>query len=296
MNKSWGGSWTEQKLDVFEKYVKAYLTIMNRHRGNKRLIYFDAFAGSGTRDVQQPTPETQSLLEGFPITEDEVDVYRGSAERVISISLNGFDYYYFVETDDNSRNNLEARLNALDSDNKLRAIYRKGDANYWISQMANAMQKDKTLYSLTLLDPFGMQVDWNSIAKLKGTNTDLWLLIPTGVIINRLLDRDGLLTHIDKLVSHLGLSEDEIRDEFYRQKPVEHGLFGDVNAISKIEQPIRHITELFINRLKTLFPHVTEKPLEMCNSKNCPIYHFAFASNNETAVKIANQIIGRETL
>ena len=26
---SWGGSWTEQKLDAFEKYVKAYLTIMN---------------------------------------------------------------------------------------------------------------------------------------------------------------------------------------------------------------------------------------------------------------------------
>lgn len=25
--KSWGGKWTEEKLDAFEKYVKAYLTI-----------------------------------------------------------------------------------------------------------------------------------------------------------------------------------------------------------------------------------------------------------------------------
>lgn len=25
--KNWGGKWTEEKLDAFEKYVKAYLTI-----------------------------------------------------------------------------------------------------------------------------------------------------------------------------------------------------------------------------------------------------------------------------
>lgn len=29
---SWGGSWTEEKLDAFEKYVNAYLTIMNKYR------------------------------------------------------------------------------------------------------------------------------------------------------------------------------------------------------------------------------------------------------------------------
>ena len=27
---SWGGAWTEDKLDTFEKYVRAYLTIMNK--------------------------------------------------------------------------------------------------------------------------------------------------------------------------------------------------------------------------------------------------------------------------
>ena len=25
--KNWGGRWTEEKLDAFEKYVKAYLTL-----------------------------------------------------------------------------------------------------------------------------------------------------------------------------------------------------------------------------------------------------------------------------
>jgi hypothetical protein len=40
---------------------------------------------------------------------------------------------------------------------------------------------------------------------------------------------------------------------------------------------------------------VTPKPLEMVNSRNVPIYHFAFASNNATAKKIASQIIGKDT-
>ena len=44
---SWGGQWTEEKLDAFEKYVNAYLTIMNvyKERYRWKLIYFDGFAG-----------------------------------------------------------------------------------------------------------------------------------------------------------------------------------------------------------------------------------------------------------
>jgi three-Cys-motif partner protein len=47
---SWGGTWTGEKLDAFEKYVNAYLTIMNvkRNEFGWKLIYFDGFAGSGS--------------------------------------------------------------------------------------------------------------------------------------------------------------------------------------------------------------------------------------------------------
>jgi len=31
-SKSWGGSWTEIKLEVFELYIKAYLTIMLKQK------------------------------------------------------------------------------------------------------------------------------------------------------------------------------------------------------------------------------------------------------------------------
>ncbi|MBR6170942.1 MAG: hypothetical protein IKQ51_09640 [Bacteroidaceae bacterium] len=49
-SSSWGGLWTEEKLDAFEKYVNAYLTIMNSYKEKYdwKLIYFDGFAGSGS--------------------------------------------------------------------------------------------------------------------------------------------------------------------------------------------------------------------------------------------------------
>ena len=38
----WGGRWTEEKLDAFEKYVNAYLTIMNTYREKNgwKLLYY----------------------------------------------------------------------------------------------------------------------------------------------------------------------------------------------------------------------------------------------------------------
>jgi three-Cys-motif partner protein len=296
-SKNWGGNWTEQKLDAFEKYVNAYLTIMNKYRDKRqwKLIYFDAFAGSGSRNAKETQEENQSFFDECNVTQDELSVYKGAAERVVCIDQRGFDYYYFIETDENARKELEERLNTLNHNNKLKLIFRGSDANKQIGIMADAMKKDKKLFALTLLDPFGMQVAWSSIEKLAETNTDLWILIPSGVIINRLLDREGKLTHIDKLVSFFGISEVEIRDYFYKEKEPEQGLFGSEVRTRKIEAPIKRIVELYIERLKLLFPHVTDRPLEMINSRNCPIYHFAFASNNPTAKKIASDIIGKES-
>lgn len=41
---NWGGPWTEEKLDAFEKYVNAYLTIMNKYRDkfNWKLLFLMA--------------------------------------------------------------------------------------------------------------------------------------------------------------------------------------------------------------------------------------------------------------
>ena len=86
----WGGKWTEEKLDAFEKYVNAYLTIMNVYRDkyNWKLIYFDGFAGSGSRESKNKEEESNLLQDLFnedSLAREELDLYKGAAERVLGI-------------------------------------------------------------------------------------------------------------------------------------------------------------------------------------------------------------------
>lgn len=81
--KTFGGPWTNEKLNTFVKYVNAYLTIINKNR-YWNLIYFDGFAGSGSRNEQ--IDHTVSELDLFhDIEEEELNVYQGAAERVLQL-------------------------------------------------------------------------------------------------------------------------------------------------------------------------------------------------------------------
>lgn len=293
---SWGGTWTEEKLDALEKYVNAYLKIMNvyKDRYGWKLIYFDGFAGSGSRNEDGSQPVSELMFDLFKdqyIDEEELNTYRGAAERVLGIAQRGFDQYVFVDKYKSSSQQLEERLTPFKKEKNL--VFMTSDANKQVTTLAEAMQKNRKLASLILLDPFGMQVDWASIQQLKETRTDLWILIPTGVIVNRLLDRKCELTHIDKLTSFFGKDEKFLKDYFYKKKTVDT-LFGETEIIEKVKKPIEKIAELYIEQLKTIFKYVTEKPLVLYNTRNTPIFHFACASNNETAIKIASQIITKK--
>lgn len=197
----WGGQWTEEKLDTFAKYVNAYLTIMNKYRDQYdwKLIYFDGFAGSGSRS--ETNNQSDLLLELFSediLRTDELDLYQGAAERVLSIDQRGFNYNYFIDKDSASSNLLQQKLQSYETtDRKLE--FRCSDANEQLQIMAQALKNNPKLRALVLLDPFGMQVNWESIASLEKSHTDLWILIPTGVIVNRLLDRKGKLAQMKTL-------------------------------------------------------------------------------------------------
>ena len=89
---------------------------------------------------------------------------------------------------------------------------------------------------------------------------------------------------------HKKLSEEEIRAEFFK-KEKQTTLFGDDEITRTIRNPIQHIANLYIRQLHTIWRYVTETPLMLSNSRNVPIYHFVFASNNAAAKNIARDII-----
>jgi len=138
-----------------------------------------------------------------------------------------------------------------------------------------------------------MQINWESIASMKGTRSDIWILIPSGFAVNRLLPKTGKVKNKAKLERFFGLDYDDLHGFFYAYKSNDT-LFGKVSRIEKLANPIERVAELYKNQLKTVWKNVTSKPLILRNSKNVAIFHLHFASNNSNAMKIASQIIEKK--
>ena len=290
--KGWGGPWTEQKLDCFTRYVKAYLTIMNAYREkfHWKLLYFDGFAGCGDRKLQEDAlDKTIDIFGDQNVDEMDINLYQGAAERVVRLEqeMAGFDFYYFIDKYEDNLTRLELKLAGYNT--KGRKIFRANDANVETKNLAQAMKRDAEtshpyhLKTLCLLDPFGMSIDWETIEQLAGKSLDLWILVPTGSIISRLIKNDGSLM----------LPKEQIKDRFYT-KTYEPNLFGEeTEKVVKTKNVIAEIANLYCEQLGTLFPYVTNEPLVLYNRNNVPIFHFVCASFNKTAVKIAQEIIDK---
>lgn len=267
-----GGGWTEAKMEIVVNYAKAYLTIMNKQDWVKTL-YFDGFAGSG-------------LIEAS----EEREAIKGTALRVLEIDEpKPFDIYYFVEKDKRNKEALETTIKETYPHKKTYVV--QEDCNVKLITMAKYLNTNKKFRALVFIDPYGMSVDWTSIENLKKLGIDLWILVPTGVGVNRLLKNDSKIPEgwLQRLEKFLGLERDEILKHFYSYKTV-NTLFGDETAVNKEVQIIQKIGDLYTQRLKTIFDFVSESYV-MRNSTNSIMYHFMMATNNKTALKLANEII-----
>lgn len=296
--KSWGGQWTEDKLDCFQKYVKAYLTIMNAYREKFRwkLVYFDGFAGSGSREQSLVTDEKAMSLFGEELHDaSELHPYQGAAERVVQIEqqMRGFDEYWFIDKNEQNITSLELKLAEYQTRGK--KMFRPNDANEEVLNLGRRLREHPKTKVLCLLDPFGMSINWDSIVALAGNGIDLWILVPTGSIVNRLIQKNGELRYPEKLEDFFGLPQQVIFDRFYEKKEAEANLFDmGREEVRKVKNIIGEIDQLYRDQLGQIFPYVTPEPLVMRNSRGLPIFHFVCASHNETAVKIAQQIINKK--
>jgi three-Cys-motif partner protein len=133
-----------------------------------------------------------------------------------------------------------------------------------------------------------MQVEWRSLECLRALPMDVWILVPTGLGVNRLLKNNGQISDawLERLEKFLGLERDVIEKHFYNKQ---ENLFGEVMKV-KVENAIKKSAKLYQNRLKTVFDYVSNA-YELRNSANSIMYHLFLASNNSTALNIANEIV-----
>lgn len=240
-----------------------------------KLMYFDGFAGSG-----------------FIVKDDKVDidVTVGAARRIIEIAdPRPFDRYYFVEKDPKNFRLLEKNTKEDFPKKKIYAVCE--DCNKKLIDLSNFLRnpKNKNYRTLAYIDPCGMQVEWRSIESLRNLPIDVWVLVPTGLGVNRLLKNDGKISDswMGRLEIFLGLTKEDIERNFYKRTET---LFSDITFIHKERDAIERSAKLYRNRLKEIFDFVS-KPYELKNSTNSIMYHLFLASNNETAVKIGNDIV-----
>jgi three-Cys-motif partner protein len=166
--KSFGGAWTERKLDVVRRYLEVYTKALQNQRFQR--IYIDAFAGTGyrhrKRDVAAPLLDVGELA----------SVAKGSALLALEVAP-PFDRYILIEL----ARQRASELASLQADYPTRNIeIVRADANDAIAKLCKTTAWDQTR-GVVFLDPYGLQVSWDTLVAIQRTRSlDLWVSFPLG--------------------------------------------------------------------------------------------------------------------
>lgn len=287
--QSFGGDWTQDKLERVRNYLVAYATIMNKQKF--RFAYIDAFAGTGYREIED-AETAESYL--FPeLNEEEPQSFiEGSARIALQVEPE-FDKYVFIESNPEAVVDLE-RLREEFSEKATKIQIESEDANEWLIQKCDMRRHGKFWKrnrAVVFLDPYGMQVRWETMEAIARTQAiDSWVLFPLGIAVNRLLKRDGEINQGWKKRLDNIFGTDEWFDIFYESTK---DLFGKErhDKIASLED----IGRYYNDRLKAIFAGVAENPLPLYNSRGNPLYLLCFAAANpkgaKTAIRIAQYIL-----
>lgn len=281
-----GGEWTQRKLGALGDYLDFYTTALKNQPFN--LMYVDAFAGTGSVGEESEDDDGDLLID-LP----ERKLMAGSAQIALDIKTR-FDRYMFFDT---KREHIDAledlaaeyegydiEIEQHDANAALQGLARVTDWNAW--------------RAVVFLDPYGTQVEWSTLVALAETEAvDVWLLVPFGMAYTRMLPNSGEVpeTWAERLTKSFGT--DEWRDAAYEEAPGNLDIFRD-NEVEVRRKKLEDIETWFVERLKTIFPRVSE-PIYLENSNGTWLYSLFFAVASKKppaqnlAFKVANHIINK---
>ena len=288
------GRWAKEKLECLQKYLNAYTTILSRQQKEKQwpkgYFYIDAFAGPGTLKVRQEQTNDSTQQSLFEIAEHAVED-AGETEYIsgsplVALELETpFTDYIFIDIDQRRLNQLERLKQNYDSTTRIHL--RKRDCNDYLRELLKDIPW-KQWRGVIFLDPFGMQVPWDTVAEMGKTGAiEIFINFPVGMAIQRLLKRSGEFTSAErnKLNQYFGTAE--WYDLLYESEP---GLFGE--NTTKIQKAGDVLVRWYRNRLQEVFGYVSSAR-EIRNSRGRPLYYLIFAGPNQTGAKIANDVLSQ---
>lgn len=266
-----GGDWTRTKLDIIERYLDAYTTAL---KGQPfKLVYIDAFAGTGEVEIPTDDAEGRELL-------------RGSVQRALAVRDRAFDRLVLIEKDEAQYREL-LTLKKEHPGRDIRVV--NDDAN----SVLRGLGKDwRGKRGVLFLDPFGTQVDWTTIQSICRTNAlDTWVLFPVGTI-QRILPRSRKPDEISpKWVRRLDrIYGDESWRDLY--SPSEQlPLLGPRRE--RREPGVSGLLRIYRQKLRDLFGNrFLEESGTLQNSRGAPLFELLFVVGNTAGIRPAKNIAG----
>jgi three-Cys-motif partner protein len=205
-----------------------------------------------------------------------------------------FDQYVLIEKSLKKCKELR-RLAAEHQSRKVKVL--EGDANERVVEFCKGMGPSER--GVIFLDPFGAQVRWSTLQAVAATQKlDLWLLVPVGIALNRMIPRSGLVPEPWQRVLTEFFGSEEWQDSAYDQTPRET-LFGRQAHWEK--RPQTWLSDYLRKRLESDFASVPPNgPKILHGRRGNPLYELWFAVSNPSpaainlSIRIASDILKSE--
>ena len=292
-----GGDWTRNKLVILKGYLMAYTTVLKNQGFG--LWYVDAFAGTGYIKLDSSVARKGALpmLWEEPDTET-ASVLKGSARVALEVDDKPFDHFIFVDQKENHASQLR-ELKREFSERDIQIV--QGDANHFLqnwclsrnNQLRTPWPHDR---AVVFLDPCAAQVELETVRSISQTKSvDLWIWFPLYALTRNLpVDRepdDGKAGKLNRVFGN-----DQWRKELYRSHK-QMNLFGEEET-QFVRDDQKAIVDLYLQKLKDIFPAVSPEPKWFKNSNNAPLFALMFAAANpgpggRKALEIANHLLTR---
>lgn len=297
MVNDFGGNWTRDKLRILEDYLKAYTTALKKQPF--RLWYVDAFAGTGYVSLDSGNVAQSRLsISEDGLDSDTANILKGSARLAIEVDDRPFDEFIFIEKNFEYASEL-SKLKGEFSGRSIRIV--PDDANKFLPDWC--AQNNRRLggtpwpgeRAVVFLDPFATEVDWQTIQRISETKSvDLWILFPLSAL-TRMLPTDREPDEANMAALNRVFGSQEWQSALYRRQ-VQPTLFGEETRIIRDDQ--QAIMDLYLEKLREVFPAVSNNPRWFRNSRNSPLFAFMFAASNpgrggRIALEIANHLLNR---
>lgn len=278
-SQKFGGPWSVLKLKTLERYLKPYCSALS---GKFKLLYVDAFAGSGSFSFQESS--------AAPLFDEDEKIrsVEGSAKIAINC-IPHFQQLIFIEQD---KKNIASLLELANSNPNQSIYVLKGDANDKVREVCETENWNNTR-GVIFLDPFGNSVEWATLQLISRTKAlDVWYLFPLSGVYRQASINPRKLTDEKRASITKILGTDEWEEHFYKAAfEANDDLFGHMN-----DAPLRTINAEGIiayvtKRLETEFPYVAP-PKILYGPNNAPLYalYFALSNPNERAISLAKRI------